>query len=406
MTAGTTFKAQPARQQACGSAFCEPALVSLAAVTWNFALVGRTRMLAEAWQRSGRRQVFAQVPGLRTAAERLLGPFKADEPLPVVRPWPAYPERWWSHISERRYLRLVRKRAADLRRQLSRHVPLEESAAIVVSPRWLPWLDHLPVRTVVYDCIDDVRVHAGRPETVSVYRRWEAELIERADGVVTTAAALARHVRQLADVPVELVRNGVDAQWFARQAERQSRPGDLPRSGRPLVGFVGALYGWIDWPLVGQVAAALPEFDFVFVGPIDGRSRPGKAAELANVHLLGRRPHQRVPAYVAAFDVCWVPFDATQISRLANPVKIYEYLALGKPVVSTPVADVESFEGLVQVGADAPALAAALRSALEQRDESAAARRREFARRNSWDARAEQFARFVDRLAGGKGGWR
>ena len=93
-----------------------------------------------------------------------------------------------------------------------------------------------------------------------------------------------------------------------------------------------------------------------------------------NVRVLGPRPYAHVPAYVQAFDVCWVPFDQSQVSRAANPVKIYEYLALGKPVVSTPVADTETFGGLVHVGRSADEIAALLRAARFENDEHAAAR--------------------------------
>ena len=179
----------------------------------------------------------------------------------------------------------------------------------------------------------------------------------------------------------------------------QPGPSDVPAGRRPIVGFVGALYEWIDWTLIGEVVRALPDCDFVFVGPHDGRSSTSALSGVDNATFLGARPHDRVPAYVQAFDVCWVPFDQSRVSRAANPVKIYEYLALGKPVVSTPVADTDSFEGLVRVGHDADEIVEHLRAALAE-GSAQADRRVAFARANSWDARAADYVSFTASLAG------
>ena len=97
------------------------------------------------------------------------------------------------------------------------------------------------------------------------------------------------------------------------------RPADVPTGQRPIIGFVGALYEWIDWKLIADVTRGLPECDFVFVGPHDGRSSTELLADAANVSFLGPRPYDRVPAYMKAFDACWVPFDQSRVSRAANP---------------------------------------------------------------------------------------
>ena len=89
--------------------------------------------------------------------------------------------------------------------------------------------------------------------------------------------------------------------------------------GRPIVGFVGALYEWVDWTLIAEVVRAVPDCDFVFVGPQHGRGSTGVLRGLDNAMLLGARPYDRVPGYLQAFDVCWVPFDQSRVSRAANP---------------------------------------------------------------------------------------
>lgn len=373
--------------------------VSLAAVTWHFPLVGRTRMLNEAWAAAGRNPVFVQIPSYRTALERLRNAPMHDGAVAIVRPWPTWPARGWLRIGERRLRRAIRSRAAELRRQLDRIVEWERAAALVVSPVWTPWLSELPFGRVVYDCIDDVAVQTPRVELASLYRGWEAELIERADAAVVSAEVLGEGIRgRRGDMPMATIRNGVDVERFERAAAALPRPADLPAGERPIVGFVGALYEWIDWRLIGEVARAMPRADFVFVGPHDGRPDAAALADRPNVTFLGARPYGQVPAYMAAFDVCWVPFDTGAISRAANPVKIYEYLALGKPVVSTPVADTEAFEGLVEVGRDADQVISLLNAALTQATDLAR-ERVEFARRNSWAERGHAYMDFLGRLA-------
>jgi glycosyltransferase involved in cell wall biosynthesis len=220
---------------------------------------------------------------------------------------------------------------------------------------------------------------------------------------VASAQVLADDLRaRRAHLPVTTVRNGVEFDRFAASASAP-RPHDLPPPARPLIGFVGALYDWIDWPLIAATARAMPEAEFVFVGPVDGRSDPREAQALPNVRLLGPRAYRDVPDYMAHFDVCWVPFRHDAIAAAANPVKLYEYLALGKPTVSTPVADLDTFDGLVHEARSREQMVERLRGALHEREAAgAAARRVDFARRNSWDARAAQLAAFVDALHDGR----
>jgi len=373
-------------------------LVLLAAVTWNFPLVGRSRMLTEAWQRRGQPVTFVQVPSLRSALQRLAAPVSRG-PAHVVRPWSAYPFSLWPHLPESLLRRSARLWARELRRQLTGRIDWSRAAAVVVSPIWAPWLRELPFGKVIYDCIDDVAVHTPRPALAALYRRWEDELVGRASGAVVTSETLLAALRaRRPELPAATIRNGVDAERFVELARGAPRPADLPDDGRPIVGFVGALYEWVDQRLIAAVARALPDFHFVFVGPQGRRGLSERLRNTRNVRFLGRRPYERVPAYVAAFDVCWVPFDHGRIARAANPVKVYEYLALGKPVVSTPIADVDSFDPHVRVGHDVGEVVAQLRAAAGEPD-GRATQRMQFARANSWDSRAAQYLDFIGTLA-------
>ena len=381
-------------------------LVSLAAVTWDFKLVGRTRMLTEAWMRADQPTTFVQVPTYRAALQQLRTPLRRTEGVSVLNCWPVvYPRRCWRRLPESWLCRAIQRRARALRRRLDRVLDWDQAVAIVVSPLWAPWLDVLPFRHVVYDCIDDLAVHVPRPELTSLYRQWEEDLIERISGATIVAERLGERIRrQRPELPIAMVRNGVDADWFRQVAAGATRPADVPHNNRPVVGFVGALYEWIDWHLMEQTARAMPECDFVCIGPHDGRGDVGLIASLPNMYLLGPRAYEQVPAYIQAFDVCWVPFKTGAVAAAANPVKIYEYLSLGKPVVSTPVGDPDSFDHLVAVARTPAEMVVLLRMAIEN-PASDAGKRIAFAQAHSWDARAEAMVDFVstlDRLRAGK----
>ncbi|MBK8271246.1 MAG: glycosyltransferase [Planctomycetes bacterium] len=374
-----------------------PAFISLTAVTWDFPLIGRTRMLTESWHRENTAALFIEPPhSYRSFIQSLLR--RARPPIHVVRPHPTrYPVRWWPRMHERRLNKMLRDAGYGLRRRLEKKCNLAESAAIVVSPMWTPWLDALPFRRVIYDCIDDLSVHAPDSQFLRLFKIWERELIDRCDGAVVTAEVLRQQIAaQKPGMPIETIRNGVDVDRFTGVAAKLPRPADMPPPSKtPIVGFVGALYEWIDWPLIREVARRLAEFHFVFVGPDNQPAEIAKLAEVSNVTFLGGKPYEVVPAYVAAFDLCWVPFKVGDIASAANPVKIYEYLALGKPVVTTPVADTEVFGPMIRVGRSPDEIAQALRELHESNTPPDIAARQNFACQNSWQQRARDFAAFI-----------
>jgi len=379
--------------------------VWLSAVNWDFPLMGRTRMLTDQWLEMGQSVQVVEKPSYRSLLE--VGMLRAT-PDHVIRPWP--------NLGAGRTRSQPRLSARLLRSALERRAPLEESVALVVSPLWLPWLEHLPFRHVVYDCIDDVRVMTPSPELRPLYASWEKRLIERASAVIGANDTLTERIlRRHPDLPTMTIRNGCPADDFARRADAAPRPVDLPReTERPLVGFVGALYEWFDWELIERVSEKRPELEFVLIGPQrDGHSLPPSLRKRENVHFLGPRPYHEVPAYLAHFDLCWLPFLRNGVSDAANPVKIYEYLAVGKPVVSTPVADMESYERQVDFGRNAEEMAELIRLGLVKAlaplsqmpgAQSAVLGRRAFAQRQDWRSRAADYIDFIGSTFGREAG--
>jgi glycosyltransferase involved in cell wall biosynthesis len=187
-----------------------------------------------------------------------------------------------------------------------------------------------------------------------------------------------------------LVEHGVDFDLFAGAGGVGGRLGEEPRDlrliSRPRVGFVGGIDAHtFDPALFLEVARLLPKFQFVLVGACSLRRG---WCTLPNVTLVGQRPYEEVPAYMAACDVLIMPWNKSPWIKACNPIKMKEYLAVGRPIVSTPFDELRYYEGLIAVAANAQEFAAAIAGAVNAPGE--AARRRERVRNHPWGGKASQ----------------
>lgn len=262
----------------------------------------------------------------------------------------------------------------------------DETVALIDNPLWGAVLRRGDFTRVYYDCIDDVALYAGHA-SLERFLEYERRLVKCSDAVFVTAASLEERLRQIdKGKPVLRLPNGVDFDWFQQHASRRSTPEDIRTIPRPIVGYMGSIADWMDYDLVGAVAALLPGVSFVFVGPVDTPKRGERLSRSPNVYWLGRKEYQDVPATIGAFDVCWIPFLRGRIVEHTNPIKLYEYFALGKPTVTTLMPEVETYrqERLVYIGNGPQEMADALRTALQDGDHGRRAQRMAVARDHSW----------------------
>ncbi len=211
------------------------------------------------------------------------------------------------------------------------------SVALINSPLWGMVLQRGDFDRIVYDCIDDVSLYAGLA-SVSRFLGYEQRLVQVSDAVVATAASLEEHIRGLDPrIPITRIPNGVDVEWFQEVAAGGGRiAAEVDSLPAPVVGYVGTISGWLNLSLVADVARLLPGVTFVFIGPEDPWVNLEPLKQLPNVRFFGRIPYEEVPSVIAACRVCWIPFSPGRIVERTNPIKLFEYFALGKPVVSTP----------------------------------------------------------------------
>lgn len=248
-------------------------------------------------------------------------------------------------------------------------------------------------RLVVYQCVDD---HAEFPgmDRASL-RRQESQLLAVAD-LVFTSSELLRQERGKHNPRTVFIPHGVDFAHFSRAVEdHTSIPSDLDGVRRPIVGFVGAVADFVDLELVAESARLKPDWSFVMVGRRWG-TNPHALRGLPNVHLLGPRPYETLPAYCRGFDVGIIPFRINNLTLRANPLKLREYLAAGLPVVSTPLPEVAKYGALVRIAQGRDEFVRAIEHALKERGEPFVGMRLNAMRQESWERRVEQFSEHVE----------
>jgi glycosyltransferase involved in cell wall biosynthesis len=256
-------------------------------------------------------------------------------------------------------------------------------------------------RLLVYFVVDEYAAYPElKPEVAASMRRKEEALLCRADVVFTTAATL-RDERLPLNPHTYWVPNGVDfAAFTAALAAPEPAPSPLASLPRPRLGIVGSIGSKLDLDLLAAAARARPGWSFALVGPVVRGADPGKLQalrELPNVYFLGAVPPAEVPHVLRACDVGLIPYYTdTAETRHVNPLKVYEYLAAGLPVVATPLPNLAVPSDLARTGDTPQAFVAAVEAALaEAGDEAAAARRRAYAATQTWEARGAEIARRI-----------
>jgi glycosyltransferase involved in cell wall biosynthesis len=229
----------------------------------------------------------------------------------------------------------------------------------------------------------------------------ERELCAACRFVAPVSAAHAEDLRRLGATSVVPVANGVSPEFIDRlRLPAGPPPADLVRSGRPIVGCVGQITAGYDLDLIAGLADAVPEADFVFIGPAfdpapDWPRRVRSAFARPNVRWLGPKPHADLPSYLQQFDVCLAPLKVTEWNHRRSLLRLFDYLATDKPVVSTALRSAIELAPHVSVGQDAAELAGRVRGVLNRPGIDVAARRA-FVDAQTWPVRAKQFTDLVD----------
>jgi len=245
---------------------------------------------------------------------------------------------------------------------------------------------------VVYDCMDELSKFRFAPAALVDRERY---LMAQSDVVFAGGYKLSQSKAKYHQ-NVHFFGCGVDVAHFAtaRSADVVV-PRQIASLKRPVVGYYGVIDERIDYELLRTLATSLPDVELVMVGPVV-KVDPAELPQAENIHWLGQRQYAELPAHVKGFDVCLMPFALNEATEFINPTKTLEYMAAGKPIVSTAVSDVvHNFTPVVAVADSAAEFVAAVRGAIERPNAELITRGLEQARANSWESIVSRMERII-----------
>jgi len=279
---------------------------------------------------------------------------------------------------------------ADLMERLQNEEGVVRCVAWFYTPMAYPLLATLGAEAVVYDCMDELSLFKFAPPDLLAHER---ALLARADLVLTGGPSLYRAKRDL-HPNVHCFPSSVEVEHFAQARHGGPALGEPPSQApipRPRLGYFGVIDERMDLPLIAAVADARPDWQLVFVGPVV-KIDAGALPRRPNLHYLGGQPYERLPAFLAGWDVGLLPFALNDHTRFISPTKTLEYMAAEVPIVSTPITDVaEPYGDIVYLGDTPEAFVAACERAMTASPAERAARTagmRRVLAQTSWDATA------------------
>lgn len=361
-------------------------LLCLSHLRWDF-VYQRPQHLLTRFSRNGRVFFVEEVRWEDDGPARLV----VHAPLPNL--WVAVP-----HLPRE----LNQEQADDAQRLLLDDFLREHDVVRYVlwyyTPMAMGFSRHLTPRVVVYDCMDELSAFRDAPPLM---RTHEDALFARADLVFTGGQSLYEAKRSRGP-HVYAFPSSVDAAHFARARQPMPDPTDQAAIPHPRLGFFGVIDERMDCALVGAVAAARPDWHLVLIGPT-AKIDPADLPQGANIHYLGMKGYDDLPAYLAGWDVALLPFARNESTRFISPTKTPEYLAAGKPVVSTSIRDVVrpyGEMGIVHIADDSAAFVAAVEAALREDAAARLARVDALLAQQSWERTWAAMLRLIEeRLA-------
>lgn len=243
----------------------------------------------------------------------------------------------------------------------------------VVDPQYASWKGKFREKLFVYDCVDDF------PFLVMHHHR----MLKEADLIFTTAKGLYQSIFRYRK-EVHLVPNGCDFEFFSQFNHRSPKP----RVDHPaVIGYIGAIAPWVDLELIAAVAETYAQCEIRLVGASLGGSQVPK---MENITYLGHQLYETLPEQLFQMDVVLIPFKRNTITRATNPIKLYEYLSQGKPIVSISLPELIPFKDCLYLAKTSQEFIDLIQEALEENNPYLRQLRIDVARNHSWMSRAEE----------------
>lgn len=245
------------------------------------------------------------------------------------------------------------------------------------SPDQVSNIDKIPHDYVIYDVVDDA---------THEFSSWSGHInsmLSRANIVFTSSKQLYDKFKGMHN-KVYLINNGVDLDNFSKS--KTFTPRDLPKN-KKIVGYVGAVASWLDWNLINHIVKD-SNYNFVFVGPLYNINN--FPILRSNVYFLGVKNYEYIPYYINNFNCCIIPFQINSMTNACNPIKLYEYMSSGKPIVSTAMKEVVNFSNLCYIANSKDSFKKHINLAINENDKNLINLRIKTAENNSWSSRTNK----------------
>jgi len=274
-------------------------------------------------------------------------------------------------------------------RDLLEDFAIKESVAFIQFPMWYPLVTRLAKEygtKLIFDCLDEF---SESKEVAGNIAAVEEMLIKESDFCIVTSAKLYDKVKGKSD-NVAIVRNGTDFEHFHNLPDNNK----LENMRRPIIGYYGAIVEWFDTSAIEHIASERPGWTIVLIGDTSGCDIR-ELRKYKNMHFLGEKPYSQLPEFLYWFDVCVIPFQMNKLTLSANPVKFYEFISSGKPVVAPKLPELLPYEEFLYLYESKEEFLRNIGLALNERRESVVEKRIEFARANDWKSRFDDIAAYI-----------
>lgn len=263
----------------------------------------------------------------------------------------------------------------------------ESNIAIVASPIWEPYISHANFELVCYDYMDSLEIYG--------WKTRHQKMVDKSDIIFITNNKLKKDLED--SKRILRVSNGVNFHFFAEKAESEV---ENIINKKPVVGYVGAIYDWIDLKLIFEAAKCLVHVDFVLIGPLTPLNKKKSLKSPDNVHFLGEKNYEVIPSYVKQFDVAIIPFIPGDIAKTTDPIKVYEYFSLGKPVVATSVESLVKYDDgkTLKMAGNLLDFQDAIKFFLKNDNPQWQEKRKKIAMNNSWNKKAKLVLGAIENL--------
>lgn len=254
-------------------------------------------------------------------------------------------------------------------------------------------------KLIIYHVVDEYQAYSmNRVVKKSTMSEFERRMLAKADLVIVVSPKLFENKKAFNN-ETYLVPNAVDYKIYSKAMDSNTTPPDeMLRLTRPIIGYSGLVAGKLDFKLLNLLSRIKSNWSIVLIGTIDARHCSEdiqKLKQAKNVYLLGNKDISQVPNYIKMFDVCLAPYRVNEHSHNMSPLKIYDYLAAGKPIVTTDFPAARSFDKVIYVSESRKQFIQYVEQALAEHDPSLKLKRQKIASQNTWDDRIEQISQLI-----------